>query len=361
MRGDGVSEADLSRGQAVAPLGGQGADPGAQREPNASSAFREFAPAKVNLTLAITGRRDDGRHALDSLTVFADVGDQLTLAASEGEALAGRGAPIAPQGAIASADRMDGPFAGALSEALASGVPSSVSAARELLAARCPGAAAMLRAGRFHLHKALPVAAGLGGGTADAAAALRLLARVAGLGLDRATLAEWGAALGSDVPACVWSQPLRMTGAGERITRLAHWPTLHGVLVNPGLACPTGPVFAAYREAGSGFSAPAAPPACTRVDDALRYVVSGANDLTAAAIAVQPVVAAVLQAVRARPGVQLARMSGSGASVFAITADAAAAARLAADLAHAQPRWWVRACRFLGTDAEKGQTACANQ
>ena len=272
----------------------------------------EFAPAKLNLALHVRRREADGYHALETLFVFADVGDWV---AFEGE---GEGFTLA----------MDGPFAAGL-EGDADNLV--LRAARALAAA-----AGVARGARLRLTKALPVASGLGGGSADAAATLRLLNRVWGLGLPIARLAELGAGLGADVPACVWSVPLRGEGRGERLVPIA-FAGAAAVLINPGVAVSTATVFRAWDGVDRGALAGGG---------AMAAALGGRNDLEAPAIAAAPVIGDVLAKLRAAHGVGLARMSGSGATCFALFADDGTAADAARDIAAARPGWWMKATRL---------------
>ena len=273
----------------------------------------EAAPAKVNLFLHVTGRRADGYHLLDSLAVFGPAFD--TVAA----------APAADLGLA-----LDGPFGATL----AAEPDNLVLRAARTLAARA-GVAANAA---LTLTKRLPVASGIGGGSADAAAALRLLNRVWGAGLDEAVLMELAAPLGADIPVCVPSRPARMQGVGEVIGPAPRLPECGLLLVNPGLPLATPAVFKARAASGAGFSREAAlpvswPDAATMARDLARLD----NDLEAPAIALCPPIAEVLAALRALPGALLARMSGSGATCFALFATPAAAQAAEAMLPAA---WW---------------------
>jgi len=280
----------------------------------------EPAPAKVNLTLRVVGRRPDGYHELESLVAFARLGDRLDFAPGE---------PLALEVA--------GPFAaaaGSLADNLV------LKAAREL-AYRAGG----LALGRFCLVKELPVAAGLGGGSADAAAALRLIARANALALDDARLAEAARATGADVPVCLDPRPRVMRGTGDVLSAPLDLPPLPAVLVNPGVPLATKDVFAAFA-AGARSSSPAFDPAvlgARTLDAVLAALTGGTNDLQAPAIALCPAVAEVLAALAATPGCRLARMSGSGATCFGLYANDGAAEAAARSLAAAHPGWWVRA------------------
>ena len=182
----------------------------------------------------------------------------------------------------------------------------------------------------------MPVASGLGGGSADAAATLRLLNRVWGLGWPPARLAELGAALGADVPACVWSVPLRGEGRGERLVPIA-FAGAAAVLVNPGVAVSTATVFRAWDGVDRGALAGGV---------AMAAALGGRNDLEAPAIAAEPVIGDVVAKLRAADGVELARMSGSGATCFALFMNDGTAADAARDIAAARPGWWVKATRL---------------
>ena len=277
--------------------------------------YTAHAPAKVNLTLHVGPPARNGRHPLRSLTVFArgatdvvdyrDTGDALTLTLS-------------------------GPMAGQLS-----GHNLVLEAARLL------GAAIGREAtGSFGLEKNLPVAAGIGGGSADAGAALRLLSAAWNIE-DAKVLLEVAAGLGGDVPAALLSQPLMMEGEGERVTPLEGLPTLHGVLVNPGLACPTGPVFGTYDGLGPRTRLGDDWPPERDVAGLIEWVRAGRNDLEAAAILLVPQVATVLDAIQGTAQVQLSRMSGSGATCFGLYDSEQAAQAAASVLKAAHPGWWV--------------------
>jgi 4-diphosphocytidyl-2-C-methyl-D-erythritol kinase len=276
----------------------------------------EKACAKINLTLRVFGRREDGYHELESLVAFADLGDKLDLE---------------PDGA--SGLEISGPFAGACGPL----ADNLILKAARALAERVDG----LAGGRFLLQKALPVAAGIGGGSADAAAALRLLARLNGLALDDPRLAAAALATGADVPVCLDPRPRVMRGVGDLLSEPFVLPPLPALLVNPGVPLPTRDVFAAY--AGSeGSKKPAGTPAHA-LEAALTFLAGYDNDLTKAAIACHPVVTEVLMALRALPGVQLVRMSGSGPTCFALFRAQGEADAAACRLSVERKDWWVRA------------------
>jgi 4-diphosphocytidyl-2-C-methyl-D-erythritol kinase len=279
----------------------------------------ERAPAKVNLTLRVIGRRADGYHDIESLVVFAREGDSLSLAPGGDLALTVRGPTASSAGA--EADNL-------------------VLKAARALAAQVDG----LRLGSFALDKHLPVAAGLGGGSADAAAALRLLAQANRLAGDPRLFAA-ARATGADVPVCLEPRPRLMRGIGDVLTAPLALPPLPAVLVNPGVAVATKDVFAALALAPGQARTTAHEPTVIPTQDRalLAFLAEQANDLEPAAISRQPMIADVLAALRARPGCRLARMSGSGATCFALfdSRDDATAAARALETAH--PDWWVRA------------------
>lgn len=283
-----------------------------------------FAPAKVNLYLHVGAKAADGFHPLETLMVFADVGDQVSAVGKGGPAL-----------------EVTGPFAAGLETDEGNLV---LRAARSL--ARRLGREGDLPG--LVLEKRLPVAAGLGGGSADAAATLRLLNTAWGGGLGGPQLEALGAELGSDIPACVASRPVTARGRGDVLAPAPLLPDLPAVLVNPGVACPTGAVYRAFDRAAAADS-PDPVPDPGRLPDAqaaARWLGSLRNDLETPALSVAPVIGAVLERLRDAPETLLARLSGSGATCFALCADPESAERLSAGLAHAQPGWWVRACRL---------------
>jgi 4-diphosphocytidyl-2-C-methyl-D-erythritol kinase len=276
----------------------------------------EFAPAKVNLTLHVSGRRRDGYHTIESLVAFAAHGDQLALV---------------PGGVLSL--KVNGRFArraGRLGDNL-------VLRAARALAAAVPG----LRLGRFTLTKELPVAAGLGGGSSDAAAALRLLARANAIALDDRRLAAIARGLGADVPVCLDPCARLMRGIGEKLSKPLRLPRLCCVLVNPAVALSTKAVFARYdRDPVAHRPAHRAPSDMRAIRAA---IAGGRNDLEAAAIGLAPPVGAARATLAVQPGCTLSRMSGSGATCFGLFASTRAAAAAARAIAAAHPRWWVRA------------------
>ena len=284
--------------------------------------LREAAPAKVNLYLHVTGRRADGYHLLDSLAVFGPAADALALAPADDLSL-----------------RLDGPFGGALAAE-----PDNL----VLRAARALAAAAGVPArAAITLTKRLPIASGIGGGSADAAAALRGLDRLWGLDLGLARLAAIAAPLGADIPVCVAARAARMGGIGELLSPAPMIPACGLLLVNPGVALATPAVF---RARGGGFTPPAVlPPGWPDAAAMARDLAATRNDLEAPAIGLCPVVAEVLAALQALPACLLARMSGSGATCFGIFQDAAAARAAASLLPGA---WWREAGGFTARAAD---------
>ncbi len=282
--------------------------------------LRERAPAKVNLTLRVLGRRADGYHELVSLVGFAGTSDRLALYPGPALALEVRG-----PGAAAAGPNAD----------------NLVIRAAEALAARVAG----LRLGRFVLDKRLPVAAGLGGGSADAAAALRLLARANGLDPVDPRLFAAAEATGSDVPVCLLGRASLMRGRGERLEPVL-LPRFGLLLVNARLPVPTGPVFAALGlAAGEALAGPQHPGAGAlepERDGLARRLASLPNDLEPPARRLVPGLDAVAAALAATPGARLVRMSGSGGTFFGLYDDCRAAAAAGKIIAAQQPGWWVK-------------------
>jgi len=281
------------------------------------------APAKVNLTLRVIARRADGYHELESLVVFADRGDRLT---------------FAPGGALSLA------VSGVTAAQAGEGADNLVLKAARALAERRPG----LTLGAFHLEKNLPVAAGLGGGSSDAAAALRLIAQANGLPHDDAQLYEAARVTGADVPVCVDPRPRIMRGVGEKLSAPLSLPPLPAVLVNPGVAVATKLVFAGLKLSDKPAAAldVAAMAKLASRDELLRILQTQPNDLEAPAIAIAPVIADVLSALRPLAGCEFARMSGSGATCFGLFASAADADAAAKNLRAKFPQWWAQACHL---------------
>ena len=283
------------------------------------------ARAKVNLTLRVNGRRADGFHDLESVVAFADCADRLTLSPGSNLDL-----------------KMSGPLAQACGETS----DNLVLKAARLLAERVPD----MKAGSFSLDKALPVAAGIGGGSADAAAALRLLSQLNGLALDDPRIIEVAQLTGADVPVCVNSLGCVMTGVGETLQPLS-LPTMPCVMVNPGVPVATKDVFKALGLRNGELLVGATdvllqdhwPDAKASLEDWVEALAASSNDLEAPAMRVQPVIGEVIAALNATNGAWLARMSGSGATCFAIYENTAEAGRAAEKLRRDHPGWWVHA------------------
>ncbi|MBV8925557.1 MAG: 4-(cytidine 5'-diphospho)-2-C-methyl-D-erythritol kinase [Bradyrhizobium sp.] len=285
----------------------------------------EEGRAKINLTLRVIGRRVDGYHDLESVVAFADCVDRLTL-------------DPGPELSLATT----GPQAEACGETL----DNLVLKAANLLAECIPD----LKLGAFTLEKVLPVAAGIGGGSADAAAALRLLARLNGLALDDARLRDVALKTGADVPVCLASRACDMTGVGDGLMPLS-LPKLPLVLVNPRVPVATREVFSALGlrngellvGATDVLESPSWPDGGASVGDWIEALAVVPNDLEAPAMRIQPVIGEVLSALRARDGALLARMSGSGASCFAIFAEGSKAHAASDAIRRDHPAWWVHA------------------
>jgi 4-diphosphocytidyl-2-C-methyl-D-erythritol kinase len=285
----------------------------------------ENAPAKINLTLRVLGRRDDGFHEIESLVAFADFGDHLSFSHGGELTLTVRGPNAVAAGA---------------------GDDNLVLKAARGLAARRPNVVL----GVFDLEKRLPVAAGLGGGSADAAAALRLIAQANGLAADDPDLYAAARATGADVPVCLDPRPRIMRGIGEVLSGPLALPSLPAVLVNPGLALATKSVFAGWKPAPAQTDALDAGVVGKLKDreQLLLLLMGQSNDLEGPAIALRPVVAEALAALRVLAGCDLARMSGSGATCFGLFASAGAAAAAEKFLSVKQPGWWVKATMLGG-------------
>ncbi|HEX9468991.1 MAG TPA: 4-(cytidine 5'-diphospho)-2-C-methyl-D-erythritol kinase [Bradyrhizobium sp.] len=297
-------------------------------EPNVKStalALTAEARAKVNLTLRVVGRRVDGYHDLESVVAFADCADRLSLTPG-------------PQLHLSTT----GPLAQACGEA----ADNLVFKAAQLLGERVRD----LKLGDFTLEKVLPVAAGIGGGSADAAAALRLLADLNGLAIDDKRLIEVARLTGADVPVCLASRACVMTGVGETLLPL-NLPKLPCVMVNPRVPVATKDVFNALGlrngellvGATDVLEAAGWPDDGASVEDWVEALAASSNDLEAPAMRIQPVISEVLAALNATNGAWLARMSGSGATCFAIFENTAEAQRASQMIQQGHPQWWVHA------------------
>lgn len=271
--------------------------------------MRAAAPAKINLFLNVTGRRKDGFHLLQSLVAFADVGDGLAVRRDAGLKLS-----------------VGGPFATDLD-------------ANDNIVLRAARALRPAAGARLRLTKNLPVASGLGGGSSDAAAALRLLARLWEIHPSVLPALE----LGADVPACLTARTSLVSGIGEIVEPVAPLPDCGVVLANAGAPVSTAAVFAARR---GGFSAPTAWRPPRDLDELVARLALSENGLFDAAVSIAPIIAEVLDALERTPSCLLARMSGSGGTCFALFPDLTAAAEAARVLKADHPPWWVTASRF---------------
>lgn len=288
--------------------------------PGSVTVIRERACAKLNLYLHVTGRRADGYHLLDSLVAFAGIGDVLTLSPGEG------GIAIS----------LTGPFAAAVP----AGEDNLVHRALRDLAASCGRTADV----QVNLEKTLPVAAGIGGGSADAAAALRAAARLWQVANAAGPCAEIAGRLGADVPMCLRSRPAVVSGVGDVIDRTVAVPPAFVVLVNPGFPVATPDVFHAYDGLPPRHG-DAAPFDFTAgdLDSFVAALAARENHLEAAALTLHPEISRVLAYLRACEGCMLARMSGSGATCFGLFADADGAHRAADGVRRGEPEWWAAA------------------
>jgi 4-diphosphocytidyl-2-C-methyl-D-erythritol kinase len=285
------------------------------------------APAKLNLFLHVGETRPDNYHAVESLVVFAEVGDRMEFFPADDLSL-----------------KTTGPFARYLPGTGDNLVLKAARALKQAIPDGFNGGAAIT------LEKNLPVAAGIGGGSADAAACLRSLNVLWDLRCGEEMLMQIAAALGSDVPACVLSRPCWMEGRGEHVTRTSALPPLALVLVNPGVMVPTASVFAELNaRAGLGRMEPP-PDTIESLWDVVAYLDDSENDLEAPACRLQPAIADALVALDIEPGCVLAQMSGSGATCFGLFDGRHLALGAAERIAHEHPDWWVRATRIAGLD-----------
>ncbi|WP_448657837.1 4-(cytidine 5'-diphospho)-2-C-methyl-D-erythritol kinase [Sphingomonas sp. CJ99] len=272
----------------------------------------EPAPAKINLALHVRARRPDGYHELETLFAFVEAGDTVT---------------------VAPADRDGFALSGQFSAQLGAGDDNLVIRARDRFRSGFG-----LPAVRILLDKQLPVASGIGGGSADAAATLRALARMQGIAVDDPTLLAIADALGSDVPACLLSRTAIGRGRGEALVPVVGHPGQPVLLVNPGIAVSTAQVFARWDGVDRG-ALPDGP-------DIMAAAGAGRNDLYPPALEVAPSIAEPMRWLAGQPGAGLVRMSGSGATCFALF-DSNDAARAAAERGRAHSHWWVRATQLL--------------
>jgi 4-diphosphocytidyl-2-C-methyl-D-erythritol kinase len=280
----------------------------------------ERAPAKINLTLHVVGQRSDGYHELESLVAFSRSGDVLTLRPGDEFKF-----------------HVDGPMAAMAGDPRKNLVVEAV----RHLAVLIEG----LKLGALHLTKNLPVAAGIGGGSSDAAAALRLLARANGLTIEDPRVSAAARATGADVPVCLTTRARIMTGIGERLGPVLRLPPLPTLIVNPRQALETGAVFAVLRARsgrGNGLGSHPQVTSGLSYEALLAALRKGRNDLEDAACMLAPIIIDVLAILAAARGCKLARMSGSGATCFGIFADCRAAGRAKKAILEAHPDWWVK-------------------
>lgn len=285
-----------------------------------------FAPAKVNLYLHVGGPGGDGFHPLSSLMVFADVGDRIALRPAEALSLT---------------------IGGRFGEGLGAGEDNLVMRAARALIAQ---AERPIEPFGIVLTKDLPLAAGLGGGSSDAGAALRLIRDTLVPEVDDARLEAIAISLGSDGAACLWFRPVIAEGRGEVLTPAPRLPAIHAVLVNPLVPSPTGAVYRAYDDAGAlgGAERPILPDAFESAEEVAAFMARCRNDLEAPAVQVSPAIGDVLAVLRGEPECLLARVSGSGASCFVLCAGDFEAESLTERLERMRPDWWVRRCRLGG-------------
>lgn len=286
---------------------------------HAFSPNHEVAPAKVNLALHVVERLPNGYHRLDSLAVFTSIGDRL-----EAEL------------------RQDGELRLAIEGEFAEGLPVADNLILRA-AKRLQDQAGCALGADIRLWKQIPVGAGLGGGSADAAAALRLLNRIWRIGFSDAALAELGGQLGADIPACVFSGAVRMEGIGDQLSPVPHVPQFPLVLVYPHAPLWTPDVYRAM--AGKAFSGilPTLPKMGVEKGDWLEWLNATHNDLEAASRELSPQIGAMIDALRQNEGCVLARMSGSGSACFGVFESALQAADAETALKQRHPQWWVRA------------------
>ncbi|MDX2276239.1 MAG: 4-(cytidine 5'-diphospho)-2-C-methyl-D-erythritol kinase [Hyphomonadaceae bacterium] len=279
--------------------------------------IRVFAPAKINLTLEVGALKANGRHPLQSVVAFADVGDWVEAAEAGELSLA-----------------IDGPFAAGLSVEQDNLVLRAARALAEAAGIGAPGAA-------LRLTKNLPVASGIGGGSSDAAAALKALNRLWSLGLSEQRLMQIGAGLGGDVPVCVFARSAYMTGEGETVAPLALAP-LNAVLVNPGVAVSTGAVFQCFDALNGGEALASSPaPDWRSFQDVCAGIAARGNQLAAPARVIAPAIGRVEAALVADAASRSVSLSGSGATVFALTETKPAAEAMAERIRAGFPDWWV--------------------
>ena len=289
-----------------------------------------LAPAKINLALHVTGQREDGYHLIETLCVFADFGDRISVESAAGDSFG-----------------ITGPFAGATASDDANLVAKARDLLRNRFGRREVGPVAIA------LKKNVPVAAGLGGGSSNAAAALKLLSGLPNRDGTTNGLAELGLSIGADVPMCLIARPLVAHGIGESIENMDNFPRLHVLLVNPGVHVLTGDIFSSL----TGKDNPALPPlpSARSTEAIIAWLKTTRNDLQVPAVANYPEIAEAID-ILSQSGAGFARMSGSGATCFGIFADASAANSAKSAIAKAKPGWFVKATTTGGsaTGTEQG-------
>lgn len=289
-----------------------------------TEAAKQFAPAKINLNLHVTGKTRHGYHLLDSVVVFADFGDELILSQAARTDL-----------------EISGPFSAGLQTGTSNLVISAYDKLNDALASR-------LQPVHFNLRKNLPIASGIGGGSADAAAALRGLISFYNLKISDGDLESLALSLGADVPVCLAGRPVRMSGIGEKLEPIHNMPRFDAVLVNPGIGVSTTAIFEslALSPDGEAFTAlpklPAAPDQSAWID----WLKETRNDLQSSAQQLASPINDVLNALQNTASCQLARMSGSGATCFGLYSGAAQAQAAARKLAMDYPNWWVQTVKL---------------
>lgn len=283
----------------------------------------QTAPAKINLALHVTRRREDGYHDLESLIVFADLCDDLEAEIAEADSLT-----------------ISGPFSAGLGAGPGNLVLRAVAAFRQRWPELSPPGL------QLHLVKNLPVAAGIGGGSADAAAAIRIMASLCTVPPPVPDLMDLAAGLGADVPACLLSRPLVARGVGEILSPLPQFPQLHVTMVNPGVAVATADVFRRLR-AHDNYPLPVLPEPLTRPAQLGLWLSETRNDLQPPAVKLVPGIGIIIEEMAETPGCILARMSGSGATVFGLYGSEGQAHDAASEMRRLHPDYWVGSAPLL--------------
>jgi 4-diphosphocytidyl-2-C-methyl-D-erythritol kinase len=289
-----------------------------------SERVTQAAPAKINLALHITRRREDGYHDLESLIVFADIGDDLDAEVAREDSLS-----------------ISGPFAIGLGAGPSNLVLKAVAAFRQRWPDLSPPGV------KLHLVKNLPVASGIGGGSADAAAALRIMAELASGPVAVSDLVDLAAGIGADVPACLLSRPLVARGVGEILSPLHEFPPLFVTLVNPKVPVATVDVFRRLR-AHDNYPLPALPEPLTRPAQLGLWLGETRNDLQPPAVKLVPEIGIIVDEMAEAPGCMLSRMSGSGATVFGLFGSEGQAHEAASQMRKLHPDYWVGSAPLLG-------------